>query len=129
MDIIVLILLVLVATFVVGGILSAEFARRLAPDRYEWLQVMNHTEWKRVPRLIEDLLKLKKAKYSFGLKGIIYTDLEFLENETLIETRKAPKEVYSLPITEYRLTVSGVGKRNMKIDDESETQPKNIRLN
>lgn len=112
--------------FILVGIVSTRFARRLAPNRYEWLLVINHHEWKRTPTIIEDLLKLKKAKYRLGLRLIIYNDLMFLEEENLIETREVLDRPEHLPLTEYKLTIKGVRKKNEMNASKTCGLPKNV---
>jgi DNA-binding PadR family transcriptional regulator len=78
---------------------------------------------------MEELLQLKKAKYSIGLKGIVYPDLGLLEDEELVETRKVTKENFWLPLTEYKLTASGIRKKNTRTSRDTTTLPGNIQLN
>ena len=114
----ILVVLLLAVIGIAIGIFSTQFARRLVPDRYEWLVVLSYHEWKRVPDLIEELLHLKKAKSSFGLKGVIYSDLESLEEEKLIEIREVPSEYGLLPLTEFKLTSRGLWAKNTEIGGE-----------
>lgn len=108
------IFIVLVIMLILIHLLLVQSARRLAPNKYEWLLVMSHHEWKRAPKIVTDLIEYKDSEYSGKAKLIIYSDLVELEEEGLIEEREDVKSNYSqqIPLTEYRLSSDGIRKRN-----------------
>jgi hypothetical protein len=91
---------------------------------------LSHHEWKRAPRLIEEILKLKKSQNSFGLRGIVYSDLSMLLEENLIQDRLVPSdEIDGLPLTEYRLTSRGTHRKNESTVHEGEKLPLSLQPN
>ena len=87
------------------------FVRKVVPDKYEWLQVMSDTEWKRARKIAGDTLKLKTRKSVPGVRKVIYNDLKSLINERLVECRPIQKVGGELTMV-YKLTEKGLKKRN-----------------
>lgn len=116
---------VLVFLFLLVVGISMWSDRRVVTNRYEWLLVMSHYEWKRGSELRKAMLKLKKSDRF--LLGIMYHDLSQLEEEKFIESR--PKKImiqgHRLTLSEYKLTPSGsrrkaegTGKAKQGIGDD-----------
>ncbi len=92
------------------GIILLILERRVIANRYEWLAVLSHYEWKGTIQIREEMKKLKKTK---SMMSIMYIDLAHLEEERLIEHRQVVKKVagYRITTREYRLTSSGTRKK------------------
>jgi hypothetical protein len=126
---VILALALLVVLIIVIGTICTLLARRIVPTRYEWLDAMSYDKWKKAPEIIEDLLRMKKLQPPFGgFMEIIYSDLGLLEEEKLIERRQVPPKVpLRFPRTEFKLTSSGIRKKNEQRNVVGDTFPKGLR--
>ena len=139
----VLIVVIAILLFLVGMVLVA-LERRVIPNRYEWLSVLSHYEWKGTIQIREEMRKLKKTK---AMMSIMYTDLDHLEEEGLAEGRRVVRRIAALSLSkspdkkiiglreyiiasmEYRLTPSGTGKKNKILREEQESVlPEDVRI-
>jgi hypothetical protein len=122
-----IIALIILATIAYGTI-SIGRARIIVPDRYEWLEVLSHIEWKHRRAIALDMGKLKGMKVDLStFSAVIYSDLALLLEEGLIEENKRMSEPYldkgyTLLFDVYRLTPAGLRKRLEKGDLKS-TEP------
>ncbi len=96
----VVVLLLLFAFF------SFLYQRIHIPSRYEWLELLDRQEWK------TSLQLRKEMRRRVGTEGpaVLYTDLEELEDEGLIESQEHDGDVQS-SLYEYRLTISGLKRK------------------
>lgn len=100
--------------FVLGAIIlfvalvffSYVYQRVRIPNRFVWLELLDRQDWKAT-------LQLRKEMYErVGTEGpaVLYTDLELLEEEGLVESQVHEGDVKS-SLYEYRLTVSGLKRK------------------
>lgn len=96
-------------------------ARRIVPNRYEWMHVLNHTEWVFGSDVVDRMLELKKSKQKWLLLMIVYSDLDSLESEGLLEERVFDSsDGDDLPRTGHRLTSGGVRKKVERLNLSSQ---------
>ena len=92
------------------GLLLAFFGylyqRNLIPNRYVWLEVLDRQDWKTTLQL------RKEMRERVGTEGpaVLYTDLDELEEEGLVESREHEGEAES-SLYEYRLTTAGLKQK------------------
>jgi hypothetical protein len=104
----VVLLLLVILMFISVHILE----RRDVPNKYEWLKVLNYTEWKstrQIRKEMEEILK-KESLFLIGL----YPDLDNLEEEGLVTSREGTQMNIDgdiLQMYEYRLTSRGTRKK------------------
>jgi hypothetical protein len=113
------------------SILFNYLERRVVQNKYEWLVLLSHYEWKQTRRLRKEILVLKKVK-SFLPLGMwcIYTDFVELEDEGLIESREKEKtKIGQLSLLEYRLKPGGVKKKLDVLNRNKETLNENLQTN
>lgn len=111
--------------FIFGGTILHILGRRVVPNRYEWLQVLSHTEWKTALQLRYDMEKLKGTSRG-GMN--VYTDLDELYDEKLVGYRMGTKIIEGITSQthEYRLTAGGIRKKS-EIDSQQKNE-KDFRL-
>lgn len=94
------------------GAISRFFERRIIPDRYEWLAVMSHFEWRKEAKIKEEMRKLKKTRSAMY---VMDADLDHLLKEGLIECHRFATRRIAGSKTfnrEYRLTPLGTRKKD-----------------
>lgn len=98
------------------------YQRIRIPNRFVWLELLDRQRWKTTRQL------RKEMRERVGTEGpaVLYTDLEALEEEGLIESQAHEGEVES-SLYEYRLTVSGLKRklRNRR-PKQSPTLPRTV---
>lgn len=93
--------------------------RRTIKNRYEWLNVLSHYEWKDVAQIKDDMQKKKKDK-RFSV-FIVTFDLLNLVRERLVTVRlnrDSPKLPPRVPMPEFQLTTSGSFRKHKISGDE-----------
>lgn len=82
------------------------YQRIRIPNRFVWLELLDRQQWKTTLQL------RKEMRQRVGTEGpaVLYTDLEALEEEGLIESQAHEGDVES-SLYEYRLTVSGLKRK------------------
>lgn len=110
------IVVVLLLLVVLIAIFTHAFQRRAVPNRYEWLKVLNHTEWKQTLQLRKEMEKIKKSEGIFLIMPltILYSDLDDLEEEGLVISREGAQinnGGHILQMYEYRLTSKGTRRK------------------
>jgi len=107
------------------SIISIWRERKVIRDRYEWLDVLSHYEWKRTLQIRDEMSKLKGKK----VEGIVmYIDLSRLEEERLVEGRvkKMRMHGYLLTSREYKLTPSGTRRKVKGRQGEDQKIPRSL---
>lgn len=82
------------------------YQRIRIPNRFVWLELLDRQEWR------TSLWLRKEMRERVGTEGpaVLYSDLEALEDEGLIESQAHEGDVES-SLYEYRLTVSGLKRK------------------
>lgn len=111
----VLSVIALFSVFVVG---SYVYQRVCIPNRFVWLELIDRQDWKTTLQL------RKEMRQRAGTDGpaILYTDLEQLEQEGLVESQEHEGRAESL-LYEYRLTISGLKR---KLRDRQAAKPRTL---
>lgn len=107
----VFVLVVLFLIFIVFGVVAHFRARKVIPNKYEWLLVLSHAEWKTTLQIRKEMEKIKNTSQGAWL---VYSDLNELEEEKFIEERLGVPRVIAgstFETIEYRLTPKGSRKK------------------